>query len=133
MMRPMFDAGLLRPKRVYGIIELCNDPTLVPQENGLYTWWFSKNVPPVVPVDHTAVHQGRRLLYVGIAPKDNLSRSTLQSRLKLHCRGPLAKSTLRRTLSALLRAELDLSFTLTNPGQAAKRSTGRSIPSNRRR
>lgn len=89
---------------------------MVPQLGGLYTWWFSK-WPPLVPVHDTVVHEGRRLLYVGIAPQDSLSSGTLQSRLPNHYRGRLAQSTLRRTLSALLQAELHLSFTLTNAGK----------------
>jgi hypothetical protein len=113
--------GLLRPERLYRVTELCDSPTLIAQEGGVYAWWFSK-VPPGVPTGETAFHNGRRLLYVGIAPRKpsaagSVSDSTLRNRLLNHCRGPLASSTLRRTLAVLLKGELDLSITRTKAGK----------------
>jgi GIY-YIG catalytic domain len=112
---------LLRPERLYSLTELRDTPTLIPQEAGVYAWWFSK-VPPAVPVETTAVHGSRRLLYVGIAPRKpsaagSVSDSTLRNRLLNHCRGPLASSTLRRTLAVLLMGELNLSITRTSAGK----------------
>jgi hypothetical protein len=113
--------ALLHPERLYGVTELRDTPTLIPQEGGVYAWWFSK-VPRGVPIDGTAVDKGRRLLYVGIAPRKpsvagSISSRTLRNRLLNHCRGPVASSTLRRTLAVLLRDELDLSITLTKAGK----------------
>jgi hypothetical protein len=109
--------ALLCPKRLFSVFELRNAPTIIPKEGGIYAWWFSK-VPPGVPVDETAIQDGRWLLYVGIAPRKpsaagSVSKSTLRDRLLTHCRGPLALSTLRRTVAVLLASELGLSITLT--------------------
>jgi hypothetical protein len=113
--------ALLKPSRLYSVAELHGTPTLIPQEGGVYAWWFSQ-APPQVPVDNTAVHEGRRLLYVGIAPRKpsaagNISGRTLRHRLRTHCRGPMASSTLRRTLAVLLKGELDLCITMTDAGK----------------
>lgn len=107
--------ALLHPKRLYGVAELSDAPTLIPQEGGVYAWWFSK-APPGVPIDDTAVNDGRGLLYVGIAPRKpsaagSVSSRTLRHRLLTHCRGPIASSTLRRTLAVLLAHDLGLSIT----------------------
>jgi hypothetical protein len=112
---------LLHPARLYSVSELRDAPTLIPQVGGVYAWWFSK-IPPEVPVHDTATHDGRRLLYVGIAPSKpsdagTLSGRTLRHRLLNHCRGPLASSTLRRTLAVLLRDDLDLGITRTDAGK----------------
>jgi hypothetical protein len=107
--------ALLHPRRLYGVTELSAAPTLIPQEGGVYAWWFSK-APSGVPIDDTAVHESRRLLYVGIAPRKpsaagSVSSRNLRHRLLTHCRGPIASSTLRRTLAALLAQDLELSIT----------------------
>jgi len=107
--------ALLDPRRLYDVDELNGAPTLIPQEGGVYAWWFSKS-PPGVPMESTAVHEGRRLLYVGIAPRKpsaagSVSSRTLRHRLLTHCRGPIASSTLRRTLAVLLARDLGLSIT----------------------
>ena len=112
---------LLHPERLYRVAELHDAPTLIPQEGGVYAWWFSK-VPPGVPDHETAVHDGRRLLYVGIAPRKpsaagSFSSRTLRPRLLNHCRGPVASSTLRRTLAVLLKDDLDLQITRTKAGK----------------
>lgn len=109
--------ALLHPKRLHSVTELSTAPTLILQEGGVYAWWFSK-APPEVPVNDTAIHEGRRLLYVGIAPRKpsatgSTSSRTLKHRLLTHCRGPIASSTLRRTLAVLLMNELDLHVTQT--------------------
>jgi hypothetical protein len=102
--------ALLSPKRLFQVGELRACPSLIPAEPGIYGWWFSKELRGV-PIDGTH-RQGRwRLLYVGIAPSRPTSARrprTLRSRLKDHCRGPAAKSTLRRTLACLFQTELQL-------------------------
>ena len=113
--------ALLHPARLYGVAELRETPTLIPQEGGVYAWWFSR-MPPEVQPEKTAVHGDRRLLYVGIAPRKpsaagSASDSTLRNRLLNHCRGPLASSTLRRTLAVLLKSEFGLSITRTKAGK----------------
>jgi hypothetical protein len=113
--------ALLHPERLYSVSELRDAPTLIPQQAGVYAWWFSQ-VPPEVPVEKTAIHGSQYLLYVGIAPRKpsaagSVSDSTLRNRLLNHCRGPLASSTLRRTLAVLLIGELDLSISRTKAGK----------------
>jgi hypothetical protein len=34
--------ALLHPERLYSVTELSTAPTLIPQEGGVYAWWFSK-------------------------------------------------------------------------------------------
>jgi hypothetical protein len=113
--------ALLHPDHLYSVTELRAAPTLIPRSGGIYAWWFL-NGPPGVPLDGTTIHAGRRLLYVGIAPRKpsavgRPSTRTLRTRLLNHCRGPLASSTLRRTLSVLLQAELELCLAVTNAGK----------------
>jgi hypothetical protein len=113
--------ALLSPERLYRVAELRDSPTLIPQQGGVYAWWFSK-APPAVSIDKTAVYEDRRLLYVGIAPRKpsaagSVSGGTLRNRLLNHCRGPLATSTLRRTLAVLLKGELGLDITCTSAGK----------------
>jgi hypothetical protein len=113
--------ALLRPERLYRVAELRDSPILIPGHGGIYVWWFSK-APPDVSIDKTAAYESRRLLYVGIAPRKpsaagSVSGGTLRNRLLNHCRGPLATSTLRRTLAVLLKGELRLSITCTSAGK----------------
>lgn len=83
---------------------------------GIYAWWFSKR-PGIAPT-RSAKRVGEYwLLYVGTAPANLRSKSTLQTRLNDHVYGPISKSTLRRTLAALLKSELKL--------QAVKTPNGR--------
>jgi hypothetical protein len=102
---------LLSPPRLFTLHQINADPTLVPKSAGIYGWWFS-TAPPGVPLVGAVVHNGARLLYVGIAPREpasngQASKKTIRDRLKNHCRGPIASSTLRRTLVCLLRNALD--------------------------
>lgn len=113
--------ALLGPERLYRVAELRELPTRIPQQGGVYAWWFSK-APPAVSIDNTAIHESRRLLYVGIAPRKpsaagSVSGGTLRNRLLNHCRGRLATSTLRRTLAVLLKCELGLDITCTSAGK----------------
>jgi hypothetical protein len=113
--------ALLHPERLYRVAELRDSPTQIPRHGGIYAWWFSK-APPDVSIDNTAAYEGRRLLYVGIAPRKpsvagSVSDSTLRNRLRNHCRGPVASSTLRRTLAVLLKVEVDLSISRTKAGK----------------
>lgn len=52
------------------------------------------------------------MAYVGIASHRPGSRRTLRQRLRNHCAGPIATSTLRRSLAAILRNELNLNPSL---------------------
>jgi hypothetical protein len=61
-----------------------------------------------VPLAGALEQDGYRLAYVGIASYRPGSRRTLHQRLRNHCNGPIATSTLRRSLAAILIGELDL-------------------------
>jgi hypothetical protein len=102
--------ALRHPKRLYGVDELSGAPNLIPQEGGVYAWWFSK-APPGVPIDDTAVHDGRRLLYVGIAPRKpsaagSVSSRNLRHRLLTHCRGGLSARIDVRFVGATLWTDM---------------------------
>ena len=103
---------LLHPSRFYQVSEISATPALVPRLAGVYAWWFSK-VPDGVPHEGVIERDNLLLLYVGIAPRrpsavGGVSKRTLRNRLLNHCRGPIGSSTLRRTLVAILGAELRL-------------------------
>ncbi|WP_374619534.1 GIY-YIG nuclease family protein [Devosia sp.] len=101
---------LLAPATFYSATAIAADPKLVPDEPGIYGWWFDDATLNVPDQDSIAVGS-RRLLYLGIAPSapsrsGAASKRTLRDRLKNHTRGPIATSTLRRTLTSLLGGQL---------------------------
>lgn len=83
--------------------------------HGVYGWWFDDCLP-LVPRQGCIQHQGKHLLYIGIAPpKDRPERrgSATPMRRRLwrnHLRGTVRISTLRLSLAALLEHELRLVF-----------------------
>jgi hypothetical protein len=80
--------ALLGPERLYRVAELRELPTRIPQQGGVYAWWFSK-APPAVSIDNTAIHESRRLLYVGIAPRKPSAAGSVSggTRHNVHKRG----------------------------------------------
>lgn len=86
-----------------------SDASTSPKEKGIYGWYFSPGSLSVPAAEYTAT-DGYELLYVGIAPKDALSRSLLRPRLVRHATGDASRSTLRLTLGVLLANELGLSL-----------------------
>jgi hypothetical protein len=101
---------LLNPKVLFRVGGIQERSLRVDAKPGLYGWWFSSQLRGV-PVEDTQLKDGWHLLYIGIAPsRPTLARrpSTLINRLKTHCRGPIASSTLRRTLVCLLGDRLKL-------------------------
>lgn len=83
--------------------------------HGVYGWWFDNRLP-LVPRDGCIEHDGKHLLYIGIAPpKDRPVRrggpTPVKSRVwRNHLRGSVRTSTLRLSLAALLEQELELAF-----------------------
>jgi hypothetical protein len=81
-------------------------PAIVPAEAGVYGWWLDQALGNLSEASYA--RGGLHLLYIGIAPsappKGGVKPRTLRDRLLNHCRGPMATSTLRRTLAALLKA-----------------------------
>jgi hypothetical protein len=101
---------LLRAEVLHRPLDLASQPTIAPAQGGIYAWWFDGCLPQVSR-DGCLVRDERALLYVGICPSGaagTSGRRTLRDRMKNHCRGPIANSTLRRTLVALVGFDLSL-------------------------
>jgi hypothetical protein len=94
------------PSKLFAVADVVNKPSAAPDEPGMYAWWFDEL--PDVPMEGAWEKDGYRLAYVGIASYRPGSRRTLRQRLRNHCNGPIATSTLRRSLAAILIGELDL-------------------------
>lgn len=77
-----------------------------PAEPGFYAWWAKpESLPPGVPLD-LHPETGLGLIYVGIAPRSASSNGNLVRRIRIHTRGSIGSSTLRRGLTALLYQDL---------------------------
>lgn len=100
---------LVHPERVWPWRELRHNGEAPPATAGVYGWYFRKK-PPGVPSDRCKRVRRMPLLYIGISPGRTGSRETLRSRLRYHFTGNASGSTLRTTLGALLRRELQLSY-----------------------
>ena len=93
--------------------EVLSRPCPVPQEPGVYGWWF-RELPADIDIKNCETRDGRTLLYAGISPKKPPtngrapSREALRSRIKTHYTGNAEGSTLRLTLGCLLAESLDL-------------------------
>jgi hypothetical protein len=89
-----------------------------PRAPGAYAW-FSDTIPADLPVEELWSRDGRRLIYVGIAPraspgpgKDPM-RTSLAPRSAYHYQGGAEASALRTALGIALGAESSLRLTLT--------------------
>ncbi len=101
---------LLQPAVLFNPTDIAaTRSSLVPAERGIYGWWFDAALPGV-PREGAISADGRHLLYVGIAPNGTSETSVrnLRSRLRDHCAGQIARSTLRWTVATLLSDELEL-------------------------
>lgn len=113
---------LLRPAELLSVTALLADRSKIPDEPGIYAWWF-KDALPEVPLDGTLSFDAHHLLYVGIAPRKpsasgSESKSTLRRRiLRNHLGHRLASSTLRRSIATLLKGVLDLSISRNTAGK----------------
>jgi hypothetical protein len=94
------------PSTLFTVGDIVKKPSAAPDEAGIYAWWFDEL--PNVPLAGALERDGFRLAYVGIASYRPGSRRTLRQRLRNHCNGPIATSTLRRSLAAVLLDELAL-------------------------
>jgi hypothetical protein len=94
------------PSTLFTVGDVIKKPSAAPDEAGIYAWWFDEL--PNVPLDGALEQDGFRLAYVGIASYRPGSRRTLRQRLRNHCNGPIASSTLRRSLAGVLIDELGL-------------------------
>jgi hypothetical protein len=95
------------PSTLFTVADVIKTPSAAPDEAGLYAWWFD-DLPLNVPLMGALEKTGFRLAYIGIASHRPGSRRTLRQRLRNHCNGPIATSTLRRSLAAILLDKLEL-------------------------
>jgi hypothetical protein len=103
---PKNGQALLEVPSFFTVADVIRTPSAAPDEGGVYAWWFDEL--PNVPLEGAWENYGFRLAYVGIASSRPGSRRTLRQRLRNHCTGPIATSTLRRSLAAVLTELLDL-------------------------
>lgn len=97
----MFSALLTEPDRLWTAAEVLARPSAVPPAPGVYGWHFDVAPHPGLPA--------KTLLYVGIAPRKMITRTStqhLRKRIRYHYRGNAEGSTLRLTLGCLLGLEL---------------------------
>jgi hypothetical protein len=117
--------SLTNPPILHPRSAVLSKPYPVPQDRGLYAWFF-KEVPPSVPTDGCVTKDGMTLLYVGISPKNETSTQNLQNRIRNHYRGNAYGSTVRQSLGVLLTKESGYqlrrtsksSITLTKDGES---------------
>jgi hypothetical protein len=98
--------ALTNPIILYSRSDVLSKPSPVPNERGLYSWFF-KEVPPGVPTDGCYTKDGLTMLYAGISPSRETSKQSLRKRIKRHYQGPAYGSTLRLTLGTLLAEQSD--------------------------
>ena len=98
--------SIVRPKRLWSRTEVLNVRNCpVPDTRGLYGWYFRSLPDPRISAARCVCQNGCYLLYVGIAPQDEQSGTSLRSRIIDHYRN---WTTLRITLGSLLATELGL-------------------------
>ncbi len=85
-----------------------------------YAWWQTPGALPGVPgTAHPSAEL--ELLYVGIAPKDAVSKSNLRKRLATHHRAAIGSYTFRLDLTGLPLGGLRLAAPLDRPPEADRR------------
>jgi len=89
-------------------IRVLSRPSPVPQDPGIYAWWFRCMPDARINASSCEVVDGLHLLYVGISPENADSASHLRKRIRQHYRAKLSRSTLRRSLAAMLIDQLGL-------------------------
>ena len=96
--------------RLFSRSDVNAKPCPVPQEPGLYAWFFN-DIPDTVPTENCYGREGWKLLYIGIARSSLTSKATLRNRIKgQHLNGNCYGSTLRRTLAVVLEKQLGVSL-----------------------
>lgn len=127
-----YAAAILSPSRLWSRDEIFGRPCPVPDESGVYGWYFG-DVPDGVELTGCVTHGSLPLLYVGISPKRPpangrpQSEQTLRTRIKYHMRGNAEGSTLRLTLGCLLASRLGLELRRVGSGSRMTFSSGEGI------
>ncbi len=113
---------LLQPHRLIPVRDVLSDRSLIPDERGVYGWWFNGALPSV-PLEGTLRGDEHHLLYIGIAPREpskagSESASTLRRRIcSNHLGNRIASSTLRRSLAWLLKDSLQFQISWNAAGK----------------
>jgi len=100
--------------------------------SGVYAWYF-REMPPTVPAARCHTHDGRTLLYIGIAPRQpsktgkRPSTRTLRHRIRNHMRGNAYGSTLRLTLGCLLADKLSIKLQCVGSGKRLTFGAGEAV------
>jgi hypothetical protein len=120
---------LLNPGRLWRRDEVVGSrPSPVPRAAGVYAWYFAR-LPGAIDVRGCHIHDGRPMLYAGIAPNKpyadgRRSRTTIQQRVRYHHTGNAEGSTLRLTLGCLLAEELGIELRRVGSGTRRTFSDG---------
>ena len=93
--------SLTDPIILHSRSEVLSKPSPVPNERGLYAWFF-KEIPSIIPTNGCVTKEKLILLYVGISPKNDTSKENLWRRITYHYKGNAEGSTLRQTLGIIL-------------------------------
>lgn len=94
---------LINPSKFWSRSEMRTKLNPVPNDPGVYAWWFDTSPCDSVPLEGVKAIDGKMLLYVGKAG------TSLRIRLNQHFGNRAGSSTVRRTLGAFLFEELILS------------------------
>ncbi|NKQ36882.1 MAG: GIY-YIG nuclease family protein [Chloroflexi bacterium] len=114
-----YKQDILAPSKMWSRSEVLNQkPCPVPQESGVYAWYF-KQIPSIVPVQDCHRYNDLALLYVGIAPSKPASSNNLRNRIRIHFRGDADSSTLRQSIGCLLAEELNIELRRADNGKVA--------------
>lgn len=98
--------SLKNPSKLWRPNDLIQCPALIPDAKGVYAWYFDR-VPDIVPTENCVKHDGRIMLYIGIAGQNHSSNNSLRIRItQMHLGNNSDFSTLRRSLGCLLMKEL---------------------------
>ena len=123
---------ILTPDKLWTRAEVLSKPCPVPQEGGVYGWYFNAVPPGILAVNHHTVGKAS-LLYVGISPKAppkngaKPSKQTMRERIRYHYQGNAEGSTLRLTLGCLLSEELDIELRRVGSGNRMTFANGEGV------
>ena len=113
---------ILTPDKLWTRAEVLRKPCPVPQEGGVYGWYFDA-VPPGIESAKYCTVEKASLLYIGISPKAppkngaKPSKQTMRERIRYHYQGNAEGSTLRLSLGCLLSEELDIELRRVGSGK----------------
>ena len=123
---------ILTPDKLWTRAEVLSKPCPVPEEGGVYGWYFDAVPPGIVAANHHIVEKAS-LIYVGISPKAppkngaRPSKQTMRERIRYHYQGNAEGSTLRLTLGCLLSEELDIELRRVGSGKRMTFAEGEGI------